>query len=100
MNCVCKLESCISNNFKISENIEADSLNKLFSKTVTFYFNMQRSASANAFTSFYVYKSNVSIVYQPGFNNDNNSFHGFQNLQDLRITNVKKFIDLGYKSPD
>lgn len=100
VNSVIRLENCISSDIKIVEKIQADSLNQLYSKTVTFYFNMQRSASANAFTSFYLYKPNLSIVYQPGFNNDNNAFHNFQNLQDLRIKNVKKFIDLGYKSPE
>jgi len=53
--CVCEVDSCADGGLQISEKITADSLNKLFSHSVNFYFPLQRSGTTNAYDNFFVY---------------------------------------------
>jgi hypothetical protein len=61
--CKCILEKCLLGGLTLTEKIPAESLNKLFSKTVMFYFSMQRSASANVFNTFFRYDPKISITF-------------------------------------
>lgn len=81
--CKCELVSCIRGGLILTENIQAESLNKLFSQTVMFYFSMQRSGSANAFNTFFRYDPNSKIIV-----GDNLQLH-FESLQRIR----KKIIE-------
>jgi hypothetical protein len=81
--CKCELVSCIRGGLVLTEKIQAESLNKLFSQTVMFYFSMQRSGSANAFSTFLRYDPNSKII-----GGDNLQLH-FESLQRIR----KKIIE-------
>jgi hypothetical protein len=61
--CKCALESCILGGLTLSEKVTAKSLNSLFNNTVQFYFSMQRSAAANAFNTFFIYKKGMRITF-------------------------------------
>lgn len=61
--CKCALDSCLMGGLTLTEKIPAESLNKLFSHTVMFYFNMQRAATANVFNTFYPYHEGMDITY-------------------------------------
>lgn len=61
--CKCVLEKCLLGGLTLTEKIPADSLNKLFSHVVMFYFSMQRAASANVFNTFFIYEQGVSITF-------------------------------------
>lgn len=60
--CKCVLDKCIDGGLSLTEKIPANSLNSLFSHTVMFYFNMQRSGACNAFNTFYLYKPEMRIA--------------------------------------
>ena len=61
--CICELDKCLLGGLTLSEKVPAKSLNSIFSNTVQFYFSMQRSGSANAFNTFYLYKPGMEITY-------------------------------------
>ena len=52
----------------LTEKIPAESLNKLFSQTVIFYFSMQRSAAANVFNTFFKYDPKATITFDGAIN--------------------------------
>jgi hypothetical protein len=62
-NCQCVLDECLLGGLALTEKIPAESLNKLFSQTVMFYFSMQRSGSCNAFHTFFKYTSKKKINF-------------------------------------
>lgn len=66
--CKCALEKCLLGGLTLTEKIPAESLNKLFSHTVMFYFSMQRSGSANAFNTFFKYKQGMDITFDGATN--------------------------------
>lgn len=66
--CKCILEKCLLGGLTITEKIPAESMNKLFSQTVMFYFSMQRSAAANVFNTFFKYDPNVTITFDGAIN--------------------------------
>ncbi len=86
VDCKCVLDKCLLGNLSLSEKIQADSLSKLFSSTVMFYFNMQRSGSTNAFSSFYIYHEGMNVTYEGAKHN----WH--PNLDRLRTEAVNKHI--------
>lgn len=51
-NCICKLTECSDNELNLREEIYANSLNKLFATTITYYFGLKRSTAINVFKSF------------------------------------------------
>ena len=59
--CSCELDKFIYGGFEHFESIKAESLNKLFSQTVMYYFNMKRSGSTNAFDTYFIHFDNMEI---------------------------------------
>jgi hypothetical protein len=88
--CICKLEKCLEGNLQLSEVIKAESLNKLFSHTVQFFFPTQRSGSTNVFTTFYFYKENV----KPTFSTPVKDYK--ESLDDRRDQAVGNFSKLNH----
>jgi hypothetical protein len=83
--CICELKECLEGNLLLSENIKAESLNKLFSHVVQFFFPTQRSGSTNVFTTFYIYKE----IMKPTFTTP---FKGiYESLDDRRNKVVRNF---------
>jgi hypothetical protein len=83
--CICELNKCLDGKFQLSEVIKAESLNKLFSQTVQFFFPTQRSGSTNVFTTFYFYKENwkPSFITPANFNKES--------LEDRRVQAARNF---------
>jgi hypothetical protein len=84
--CICELEKCLDGNLLLSEFIKADSLNKLFSHTVQFFFPTQRSGSTNVFTTFYIYKENMKPTLTTPFKGI------YESLDDRRNKVVRNFL--------
>lgn len=82
--CKCVLDDCIAGGLTLSEKIPANSLNKLFSHTIMFYFNMQRSGSCNAFRTFFLYKPGMTVTF------DGAKFENYEGLKQLRKQHVQK----------
>lgn len=61
--CRCVLDECLLGGIEVTEKIPAVSLNNLFSQTVMFYFNMQRTGSCNAFDTFYILNPNTQVTF-------------------------------------
>lgn len=61
--CICVLDKCLKGGLTLSEKIPALSLSMLFGYTVMFYFSLQRSGSANAFKTFFLYKPGMDISF-------------------------------------
>lgn len=59
--CKCQLKESKIGGLVLTEKIVGNSLNDLFTKTVMFYFSLQRSGSINVFSNFYLYDSNKRI---------------------------------------
>ena len=51
--CLCETQECLEGEIQMIEPVQGNSLNKLFSNMITFYFPMQRSGACNAFDYFY-----------------------------------------------
>ncbi len=83
-NCICVLESCLLGGLTLTEKIPAKSLNALFSNTVQFYFSMQRSASANAFNTFFVYNEGMNITFE---DTTNRRYYGLSKMRKKFIIN-------------
>jgi hypothetical protein len=83
--CICELEECLDGNLLLSELIKAESLNKLFSHTVQFFFPTQRSGSTNVFTTFYFYKEIMKATFTTAFKGI------YESLDDRRIKVVRNF---------
>lgn len=66
--CKCELDKCLLGGLTLTVKIRAESLNKLFSNTVQFYFSMQRSGSANAFDTFFKYGKGIKINFEDTIN--------------------------------
>ncbi len=70
-NCKTTVDRCLSNNLNVYETIYAYSLNDAFSKTIAFYFPLNRKSSGNAQNEFYFwdgikeYRSFQSYKNQP-----------------------------------
>ena len=67
-NCQCILDDCLLGGLTLTEKIPAESLNKLFSQTVMFYFSMQRSGSCNAFNTFFIYRPDMKVYFDTALN--------------------------------
>ena len=61
--CNCRLEKCLLGGLGLSDKIEAESLNQLFTRTVMHYFNNQRSGSANALNTFFEYDPKEKLTF-------------------------------------
>lgn len=59
--CKCQLKESKIGGLVLTEKIVGNSLNDLFTKTVMFYFSLQRSGSINVFSNFYLYDSYKKI---------------------------------------
>lgn len=57
VDCQCELVECLQGGLTLTEKIVAESINKLFTQTVMFYFSLQRSGSTNVFSTFCIYDS-------------------------------------------
>ena len=90
--CHCVLEKCLLGGLTLTEKIPALSLNKLFSPTVMFYFNMQRSSAANAFHTFFLYKPDMNIRFEEAMH------ERYEGLGDIRKNLVQELRKL--KKPD
>ncbi len=84
--CVCQIDACLEGNLALNENILAPSLNWLFGLTVMFYFNMQRSASCNAFDTFFLLPAGKPVYMCDA------KAHIYQSLGDLRRDFYKTYI--------
>lgn len=86
--CKCELENCLLGGLTLTEKIRAESLNKLFSNTVQFYFSMQRSGSANAFDTFFKYGKGIKINFEDTINK---KYEGISKLREKFVTDkIKK----------
>lgn len=85
--CKCELEKCLIGGLTLTEKIRAESLNKLFSNTVQFYFSMQRSGSANAFDTFFNYESRMKISFEDTINK---KYKGISKLREDFVANRVK----------
>lgn len=83
--CKCILENCLLGGLTLTEKVPAKSLNELFSKTVQFYFSLQRSGSTNAFSTFYKYEKDMKITFVDATYN-----HNYFALSDIRKEFVRK----------
>lgn len=63
VDCNCELEKCLAGGLALNEKISAESINKLFSQTVMFFFNMQRSGSTNVYDTFFHYQPDIEITF-------------------------------------
>jgi len=88
--CICELKKCLEGNLQLSEVIKAESLNKLFSHTVQFFFPTQRSGSTNVFTTFYFYNENM----KPTFLTPSKDYKG--SLDDRRNQEVLNFSKINH----
>ncbi len=68
-NCICELWECLDGGLLITEKIKAESLNQLFTKTVMFYFNLQRSGSTNVFSTFCLFPLDSKITFSGFYHN-------------------------------
>jgi hypothetical protein len=80
--CNCQLLGCENSSIIFSEAIKAASLNMLFSHTVNFYFNLQRSGSVNVFDYFYINIGKKSQSYRAA---DEKDF--LRNIRERRVIN-------------
>lgn len=80
--CKCVLEECLLGGLTLTEKLPADSLNKLFSQTVMFYFSMQRSGATNAFNTFFRYKPGMKITFDDA---TNRRYGGLGNERDAFV---------------
>ncbi|HPD66417.1 MAG TPA: hypothetical protein P5050_12315 [Bacteroidia bacterium] len=62
--CICRLDKCLLGGMTLSEKLQAQSLSMLFGFTVMFYFSLQRSASCNAFNTFFLYQEGMNISFE------------------------------------
>ncbi|ULQ55059.1 hypothetical protein KJS94_10450 [Flavihumibacter rivuli] len=85
--CKCALDRCILGGLTLSEKVPAKSLNALFNNTVQFYFSMQRSAAANAFNTFFLYKPGMRISFQGA---TNQLYEGLSNLRKQILVTIKQ----------
>ena len=90
--CICELTECLEGNLKLSEVIKAESLNKLFSHTVQFFFPNQRSGSTNVFSTFSFYRENVKSIFITPSNFKQES------LEDRRLNAVRNLLKKGKES--
>ncbi len=66
--CACEMRDCMSGDLLVFETVYGKSLNQLFSNVVTFYLPLQRSGSANAFTTFCIgHENNILENYRKIF---------------------------------
>lgn len=86
--CKCVLEKCLLGGLTLTEKIPAESLNKLFSHTVMFYFSLQRTGACNAFDTFFRYKPRMKITFE------DTKRHRYPGLREER----EKFVDARPKS--
>lgn len=86
--CQCELDICLKGGLTLTEKIPAESLNELFSKIVQFYFSLQRSSSANAFDTFFIYEKGMDV-----------SFDKIINKQYFGLSDLRKKIALRCKNP-
>lgn len=81
--CICELDKCLEGGLLLSEKVKAESINKLFTKTVMFYFNLQRSGSTNVFSTFCLYPTDSEITFSGFYSNR------YYNLGNLRAHLIK-----------
>lgn len=62
--CICVLDKCLEGGMALYEKLPAQSLSMLFGFTVMFYFSLQRSASCNAFNTFFLYQEGMNISFE------------------------------------
>jgi hypothetical protein len=86
--CVCRINECIEGNLSLGEQVVAPSLNWLFSLTVMFYFNMQRSPTCNAFDTFFLLPPSRLVTMGDA------KSHTYKSLNDLR----QEYFDKNSKS--
>ncbi len=61
--CKVQLENCLLGGLSLSEKLQSNSLNSLFSNTVQFYFSLQRAATINVFDSFFIYEEGMNLTF-------------------------------------
>lgn len=86
VDCLCILDECLIGGLTITQRIQAESLNKLFSHVVTFYFPHQRSTACNAFSTFYLYDGR-EIVYSGPINE---TYESLGRLRKLIANEIEK----------
>lgn len=82
--CKVQLKDCLLGNLTSIERFKSKSLNSLFANTVQFYFSMQRSASANAFSTFFLYEKGKLLTFEGAM------WEEYESLGKLRAKAVKK----------
>jgi hypothetical protein len=85
VDCVCELDGCIQGGLTLTEKITAESINKLFSQTVMFFFNMQRSGSTNVYDTFFLFSPDLEITFSGMLSKR------YYSLGNLRSDFAKKF---------
>jgi hypothetical protein len=61
--CNCSLIQCLLGGLTLTEKLEAQSLNQLFTRTVMHYFTNQRSGSTNALNTFFWYDPKKELTF-------------------------------------
>ncbi|WP_146066518.1 hypothetical protein [Candidatus Venteria ishoeyi] len=88
--CYCETTKCLDGELEISESVKANSLNKLYSDVISYYFPRQRSTACNAFNTFY-FAINPNHIYddvKPG---------RLKSLDDVRKEFIKKEAKENFK---
>ncbi len=83
--CLCRLEGSVSGKPLDAEPLTANSLNKLFNKTLQHYFSNQRSAATNAFDNFFFGNEAIPPTMQQV------KEHWLESVGDRRAAWVKQF---------
>jgi hypothetical protein len=66
--CKCQLENCLLGGLSLTSKVKSKSLNYLFSNTVQDYFRTQRTGSANAIKTFFLYTKGMKITFDGALN--------------------------------
>jgi len=87
--CICVLDKCLEGGMALYEKLPAQSLSMLFGLTVMFYFSLQRSASCNAFKTFFLYDEGMNISFEGAKRAEYRSLNNLRN-ETLRLIILKQ----------
>ena len=88
-NCKTTVDQCLSGNLNMYETIYAYSLNDAFSKTIAFYFPLNRKSSGNVQNEFYLWDGKKPV----GLFNEykkHNSQHNIKSIIEYKINKFNK----------
>jgi len=85
-NCKATVDLCLSGNLNMYEPIHAYSINDAFSKTIAFYFPLNRKSSGNAQTEFYQWDGSMPIEIFNAYK----KFSKNRNIKEIIKSQIKR----------